>query len=310
MISEIDFSDVKQSPLFAYAAELKFFQQHKAVTFKPGLNILYGPNGCGKSSVLRMAALMLAAEQGGVSTITSTWVHDMFSFREAKLKGIKVSHDGQPIMYGNPRNSVGLVCGGAAFDGDFGQEGLNNIMSKDSTGLTTTRRLGMMLGVAQGKVPFPAKFGNRMGPKYDMPEAIAEMLKATIPKGQRTLIFDEPESGLAIPVQGNLFNLLFKAAIEQDLQIILATHSAFSLGLPGCNYIEMEPGYIEYSRNAVSTVHLRFELERLAEELKAKADEKKTGKAANSSAPADSPAPEAKGTKPAAKRKPAAKKTT
>lgn len=282
MISEIEFSGLKESPLFAYAGKLAFFKKHTSVAFKPGLNILYGPNACGKSTILRMAALTLAAEQGGVSTLTDTWLHDIFSFREMKLKGIKVSHDGQPLMYGNPRNAVGLVGGGAAFDSDFGQAGLDNIMSKDSTGLTTTRRLGEMLAIVRGTAPFPEKFGNRLGPKYDLPEAVAELLKATIAKGQRTLIFDEPESGLAIPVQGNLFNLLYKGAIEQNLQIILATHSAFSLALPGCNYIEMEPGYIEYSRNAISTVHLRFELERLAAELQSKAAEKKAEKPAGS----------------------------
>lgn len=272
MISEVEFSGVAQSKKFAYAAEHRFFKEHTSVTFKPGLNILYGPNGCGKSTILRMAALTLAAEQGGVSTITSTWLDEVLGFggREPQLEGVKVSHDGQPILYGNPRNMVGLVCGGAAFDFDFQDEGLANTMSKASTGLTTMNRLNRMFAVALGKAPFPAKVDDRLKSTSDRYQAAFELLKATIPKGQRTLIFDEPESGLAIPVQSNLFNLLFKAAKQNDFQIILATHSAFSLGLPECNYIEMEPDYIRYSRDAISTVHLRFELERLTQEIAAK----------------------------------------
>lgn len=269
MISKIEFADVKQSSMFSYATALKYFETHKAVAFKPGLNILYGPNGCGKSTILRMAALTLAAEQGGVSTITSSWLQEISDFGgKSTMKGIEVSHDGQPILYGNPRNAVGLFGGGAAFDDDFMMEGLANIQSKASTGLTTMNRLNRMLAVALGKAPFPEKIDDRMksqSPRYA--EAL-KLLKASIPKGQRTLIFDEPESGLAIPAQYNLFNILFKAAKEFDLQIILATHSAFSLGLPDCNYIEMEPTYIEHSQNALSNVHLRFEIMKLTNTAK------------------------------------------
>jgi predicted ATPase len=306
MISEIDFSGVKQSKTFGYAAGIKFFQKHQSVKFKPGLNILYGPNGCGKSTILRMAALVLAAEQGGVSTITSSWLQDVFGFGEPKLQGIKVTHDGQPIMYGNPRNAVGLFGGGAAFDDDFMDQGLANIQSKASTGLTTMNRLNVMFAVALGKAPFPDKVDDRLKYKSDKSYTAAlELLKASLPKGQRTLIFDEPESGLAIPVQGNLFNLLFQAAKQNDLQIILATHSAFSLALPDCNYIEMEPDYIEQSRNAISTVHMRVELERLTSELTAKVA-KRNEKAASEPDPDSAESPPS--TKPVRKRRASTRK--
>jgi predicted ATPase len=260
MISEIDFTGLKNSKEFAYAEKLDFFKTHKKVEFKPGLNILFGPNGCGKSTILRMVAMTLAAEQGGVSTITSTWLNDIFDFGgECKLEGIKVSHDGQPLMYGNPRNAVGLFGGGAAFDDDFFSEGLANIQSKASTGLTTMNRLNRMLAVALGKAPFPAKFDERVKGSTRHKNALA-LLKATIPVGQQTLIFDEPESGLGLPVQGNLFSILHEAAKKNNFQLIVATHSAFALGLPNCNFIEMSPDYLANSLAAIKVLQMRIEL--------------------------------------------------
>jgi predicted ATPase len=284
MISEIDFAGLKKSKEFAYADKLDFFKTHKKVEFKPGLNILFGPNGCGKSTILRMAAMTLAAEQGGVSTITSTWLNDIFDFGgECKLEGIKVSHDGQPLMYGNPRNAVGLFGGGAAFDDDFFSEGLANIQSKASTGLTTMNRLNRMLAVALGKAPFPAKFDERVKGSTRHKNALA-LLKATIPVGQQTLIFDEPESGLGIPVQGNLFGILHEAAKKNNFQLIVATHSAFALGLPRCNFIEMSPDYLANSQAAIEVLHLRMELRAQVAAIEAKAEAKATEKPATSRA--------------------------
>jgi ABC-type cobalamin/Fe3+-siderophores transport system ATPase subunit len=272
MISEIQFPALALSKEFAYAAKVPFFITTKSVAFKPGLNILFGPNGCGKSTVLRMAALALAAEQGGVSTVTRDWLSKLYDYDGTeRLAGITVLHDGQPVMYGNPRNAVGLIGGGAGFDDDFMQAGVASIRSKASTGYTTMQRLGSMIEVSQKDAPFPARIDDRIsargGSHRGLAAALAQ-LKGTLPPGPKTLIFDEPESGLAIPAQGNLFNLLYAAARENGFQIIVATHSTFSLCLPEANYIEMAPDYLTYSEEAISSVHLRLEMRRVLAEVR------------------------------------------
>jgi hypothetical protein len=236
-----------------------------------------------------MAALSLAAEQGGVSTVTQDWLRNVVTGGfggDAKvgtlLEGINVVHDGQPVMYGNPRNAVGLIGGG--FDDDFFSQGVEAAMYKGSTGYTTMKRLHRMIAVSQNDAPFPEKIDFRAGvtsvsdtwkPRLD---AALKLLEAQIPKGPKTLIFDEPESGLAIPAQGNLFNLLFKAARKNGFQIIVATHSPFSLCLPDANYIEMTPDYLKYAQDAIGTVHARIEVRRLTAELDKKIAEKEAQK--------------------------------
>lgn len=267
MISEIGLPSVKKSKLFDYAADLPFFKANKKVCFQPGLNILFGPNGCGKSTLLGMMAESLAAEQGGVSTVTQDWLtkvaESSFSTGTvtSALAGIKVVHDGQPLMYSNPRAAVGVR--GGHLDDDFMMQGMLDITTKKSTGLKTLQRLGSMLAVLHKDKPFPKEVTYTMSrnsmnsvwqKKWDL---AVKLLAGTIPKGQPTLLFDEPESGLAFPAQGNLFDMLHQAAVEHDFQIILATHSVFALGLPCANYIEMELGYLEHAESCLQIVQER-----------------------------------------------------
>lgn len=271
MISELQFVDISRSSMFAYATDLAFLKR-KGLAFQPGLNILFGPNGCGKSTILRMLALATASEQGGISTITDDWIRTVGA-KEGRgdvtvgaLKGIKVIHDGQPVLYGNPRNAVGLICGGAAFDSDFTGEGIANIQSKASTGYTTMNRLGRMLAVCQKQHSFPSAIDRRVAKatkkdwNFAQSSSAEALLLPAIPTGQQTMIFDEPESGLGIPAQRNVFNLLHSAARTQGFQIIVATHSVFALGLPGVNYIEMQDNYIGQSEECLQMAHLMLEL--------------------------------------------------
>lgn len=54
MFAHLDLTGLPQSKLFNYAKDVPYFQGRSQVTFQPGLNILVGPNGCGKSTVLNI----------------------------------------------------------------------------------------------------------------------------------------------------------------------------------------------------------------------------------------------------------------
>jgi energy-coupling factor transporter ATP-binding protein EcfA2 len=240
MISDIDFTNIKDSENFKYAVELDFFKKNTQMQFKPSLNIIYAPNGTGKSTLLKIMAQFTASEQGGVSTITNSWIQDVAGFRESKLKGLSVKHDGQSVMYTNPRQAVGLFGGTAAFDDDFFSEGVAETQLRQSTGLTTLYRMQKILGVITGKAQAPSKIANKGG---RLTELTSGFLKASIPEGQKTILLDEPESGLAVHVQANLWKMIEQGAIKHDLQIIVASHSPFALACKA-NYIELQPGYL------------------------------------------------------------------
>ena len=72
------------------------------------------------------------------------------------------------------------------------------------------------------------------------------MLKGTLDDtGVPTLLFDEPDRSLDIPLQARFWELMALVGIRRERQIIAASHSVFALGLPGVNYIEVVPGYMD-----------------------------------------------------------------
>jgi energy-coupling factor transporter ATP-binding protein EcfA2 len=195
-----------------------------------------------------------------------------------------VVHDGQPVMFFDARAKEGLIGGSFDDDffnlgfantmarGSTGQLGLQRmdrmlkvLNSRDEPAppappaeSQAPKPRGRSLkdlarpGGARDLVPqgFPTKIEWRVSrealSKYQ-PERVAAvdvLLAAGRPVGPKTLIFDEPESGFSMPWQVGLWHNVFSKVDSSRFQVIVATHSPFAIGIPGANYIEMEPGYL------------------------------------------------------------------
>lgn len=264
MFASIDLRGLKTSPLFGYAASVPFYKRRKQLEFKPGLNILFGPNGCGKSTALNILAKTMAAEQGGRSAVTESFIHetvDMLGALPNPRSGARkdmadkialtVEHDGQPVLYCDPRKSVGLQ--GGAFDNDFFASGVVEVTQNRrlSHGLRSLARANAALGVLAGTLQFPPDIlhgikkqhvNDTWGLALDIAHA---RLKPTLEKGQPTVLLDEPEANLSLLAQAQLWKLLSAPSVAQQFQVIVASHSPFALGIEHANYIEFEKGYVQ-----------------------------------------------------------------
>lgn len=299
MIKQLSFTPCPDM-LMPWTRELSYFKENPVTQFQPGLNIVFGGNGSGKSSLLQMLALSLAAKQGGSSVVTSSWVSEVFGYTGASCRlPCDVTHDGQPLMFMDARASEGLIAG--SFDDDFFEMGLANTLTKGSTGELVISRLNRLLEVLvappeasdtgnpscdgeagkrkgttlkdlsrkEGRkslVPsgFPEKIEWRIPLKgssasvQDRIDGVAALLRAKCDKGPRTLIFDEPESGFSLPWQAALWQNIFSKVDPTRFQVIVATHSPFALHIPGARYIELTPGYLRQSENAVRALLARI----------------------------------------------------
>lgn len=271
MFSHIALTGLKDSKLFGYAKDVPFFKGRRRIDFKPGLNILVGPNGCGKSTVLKILGESLCATQGGVSAVTETAVHvgvDMMSGLalsrdRGKAKkpgmvdklGLKVAHDGQPVVYCDPRQTVGLR--GGAFDDDFFTAGVSEAMGRGSHGQTALRRAQGALGILTGDAPFPASIQRAMKADSvnDMWRQALGILETrfqpTVPLGQASVLLDEPESNYSIQWQARLWSILARPEVAQRYQVIVASHSAFALGIPHAHYLDLVPGFRSEAEQAL-----------------------------------------------------------
>lgn len=244
----------------AYAADQRNLAG-KTFKFAPSLNILIGPNGSGKSTILKACGMSLAAVQGGQSTITETWCHEAFPGHDDPtiIFPWQIKHTGRPAVFVDPRVDTGLAHRGAAFDNDFLAHGLNNLMFRGSTGEKSLAAINSALGMIIGDVPIPDDWmissslqGGVNSLWEKRIEAAKEYFRGDGTGGPVTIIMDEPESYLSIPMQIRLWHLLGESAFRYDnLQVIVATHSPFALEVKTANYIEMERGYLSECLKAV-----------------------------------------------------------
>lgn len=142
---------------FKYVESVEFFQKNKVVEFKSGLNVLYGANGSGKSSLLKIIGTKLAALQGGVSVLNKDWIFenrfkpamtdalDFASLDVMATHGYILESDGQSIIYVDPRQKVGVRAG--QLDDEFFMEGFYNARFKGSTGESTIRALNRVIAL-------------------------------------------------------------------------------------------------------------------------------------------------------------------
>lgn len=253
MIRSFEVKDPKVTPV-KWWAQVEALAKPRMFKFKPGLNILWGKNGSGKTTVLKAMARLFHCEQSGVSVVTQTSVQDLFGGvfsvkgDPAKLKkSLIIRHDGQGVRHFDPSHAVGLQGGGASFDWDFGMEGIRNTMFKGSAGETTMSRINQLIGqLLGGEVPkIDQRIQARNANDVWAPQikAAEHFLKGSGKKGQPTVLLDEPERSFDLPTQVMVWR--FIRAASKDVQFIVASHSFFALGIPNANYIELTDGYLE-----------------------------------------------------------------
>lgn len=259
MIDKIILSGLAGSSKFGYAKNLDFFKNNNELSFKKGLNIIFAPNGSGKSTITDILAYATASKQGGISTITNKWAVDMTMERKWEGEettfwgGVKCIHDGQPTAYCSPMQGVGLIGGTMALDDDFFSQGLEDFKNRESTGLKSIYRLGFINKFLAGEEKIPDEYAVKENYFKDrrLGYVIDELISPKISKGQKTIILDEPDLGLSIHFQKVLWELIDSGARDHDLQVIVATHSPFSL-LCDAHFIELEDGYVNIAKDFIS----------------------------------------------------------
>lgn len=252
MIYKLDIKDPAKTPI-KWLPKVTALAQPRTFEFKPGLNILWGANGVGKSTVITLLARMFHCEQSGqpVMTRTSTAALTDYDAVAAATAGVETVHDGQGVRYFNPEKQVGVD--GGAFDDDFTAEGIINTMFRGSAGQTTMFRFDALLNeIVAGVVPTLERRVNagRVNNLWQTRvAAVDRALVGTAPAGPPTVLLDEPDRSCDLQTQRWIWQFL--RAYAADVQFIVASHTVFALRIPDANYIELVPGALGPARQAV-----------------------------------------------------------
>lgn len=243
-----------------YITELPGFGVNKIFTFSDKLNVLFGTNGCGKSSILKVikAYCGIPLEMGGWTRVNHPlslgatavnhfpWVYKEFSPGHCEAA---VLWDGTPTFFNEGDVKIDKWAwfthkdissqDGMSSDKDH----MDNLAENPSSGEYRMKKLNKLFNLLKNP-PNILEY-----PPQSNSQQIAEVnYFRTLPRnGKLTLILDEPERALSIPKQIELFKLLEEMA--EHYQIIIATHSPFVLFDIKANFITLEDGYDEQCKD-------------------------------------------------------------
>jgi energy-coupling factor transporter ATP-binding protein EcfA2 len=255
VIHKLTIKDPSQTPV-RWLAKVDALKAPRTFEFKPGLNVLWGRNGSGKTTLTKVLARLFHCEQGNHPTVSQESLAQLVGDRFDPIdlaKGVAIAHDGQGVRHFDPGHAVGLTAGGAAFDWDFGTEGIQNQLFKGSAGQTNMFRFDRILNeIVTGEVPEVVwKFDHQRASDVwrDRIDLAKSILKKNATKGPPTILLDEPERSYDLNAQINVWRFL--RAYADQVQFIVASHSLFALKIPDAHYIELSPRYLTDSEKVL-----------------------------------------------------------
>lgn len=232
------------------------------LTFAPGLNLVVGDNGSGKSSLLKSLAIGVSIDPNKYSKSCSPscnlyceYPNGLYNDRGDKYRA-EVQWGGANVVYLDPTIYEGLS---GSFTGRGELEDSTSIIQsmRSSSGeiiiYTLNKLVTKKLKCCED---FMEKYKNDdTGARYDFKKWVESKRFDNPSSNVPTVIIDEPDTHLSFTNTVALFNNLIPNLVKAGWQVILVSHSPLSLMLKDANIIPIgRPEYWEEMKIAIKNL--------------------------------------------------------
>lgn len=222
-----------------FAANLEALKG-RTFEFRPGLNILFGPNGCGKTTLLRILGAYCGT-RGGWSSFVEPVIGEekdlpypkRFVLLSPGVCEAELEWDGTATFLTTPetRSATGS-CFGDSLDGlmDVGHQMVQMMRcpSEGQMSIMLLKNAMRRFEAIPDITALPKRYKSVNDVWKKAMRDFVRYVKSLPRKGPNTLLIDEPERSLSIPNQAFLWDQLLPS-LAKKFQVIVATHSPFAL---------------------------------------------------------------------------------
>lgn len=259
-----------------FVEKLPAFQARSSFELIDGVNVIFGPNGCGKSTlIIAVGAVAFVPLSGGWSRFVQPLeMMNMIDgcreypqirenlMSESRQKRPKVDGEWDGVAAYRSSSMTGTyqeiyyLMGGGTTEGLLD---LKDAMKIQNGELSKGQARAFIMNQIRTKIQNVPDLTKR-SKGYDKSNSAWQAIEdrfirytSTLPRnGRPTLIMDEPENGLDFAAQRRFWESEI-LALASERQIVIATHSPFAIlcRRPEWNFIDMIDGYVEESRKCL-----------------------------------------------------------
>ena len=254
MVYKVEIKDNHNTPI-GYLPDLDNFKNGTEYIFKPGVNIIVGENGCGKTTLMNLVKKYLMVDytecDKGMYRCNINSLYNKALDRETLSDGVNVYADYQ-------RNTFRLSHAGEKEKGQaiktFSDFGAMMDQKHSSTGEGVVVAINSLFNYIFGKdakLIFDYKQFKESDPLY------WEYVKNHQQKGDEwTILMDEPDRNLSLDNLSQIKSIL--SFHKPQTQMIVVIHNPlliYSLSKKkGINFIEMTEGYIDRIKEQIKVL--------------------------------------------------------
>lgn len=249
MVYKVVIKDNKKSPVY-YLSKLDNFQNGKEYIFKPGVNIIVGENGCGKTTLMKLIQSYLLIGQQQCEEKNVTKLFESYKLEDAEMPdGVDVYADYTTNIFrmAHPEEYKGELGIGLQSFENFGTLSVLNHSSTGEGVTTAINNLWNLMFSGKASLSFP-KLSGWYKEKYAtyIDYVKKHRIKPTEEEKEITVLMDEPDRNLDIENINQIKGIL--SFHKEQTQIIAVIHNPLLIynlsKKKDINIIEMTEGYV------------------------------------------------------------------